>query len=719
MKNLFNKGQSVGLHGIAAALRVSFGETGKSVYSSDLARQAASLESINETEYANFSGTMENVSTSINNAFQAEGVTLNANQLKAAALTAAAWGNPDAYHQAAMGDIAPSTEGVTSFEPMLNNYVLKPAAEAYNARELEKQMEYNIVFNAVGARQDPFAEAFYPTIVASPDQSAIWASVNQQVVYDPIRRNANGRPAANFGSTIGHRLTDAAVDANILKSNSTDVIPVRLGDNSNAFQFVDPALIPTQTATLGGVDFPTAPLKFNAPEFDLLGLSTNAALLDGGVLTNTDELDSQIELATVYVQVTNGTVSEILSFDTSRMPTSNFQYAVEGQSQRMNLAFSTKTLAVTPNTKLLDQSTSTLLAGLRTGGYSIGLALDVNGSCNIETAVTRVTSPEITVANARTQEGTAVSVTTGAVATALNGLTFKPIGYHLKARRTDSNFRTQGQLVNVNPIRERYTIRLKSPLCTQVPPANAGKEIVNIEALTNFNRMRNSNDAVTALFSYLDVLRGVVNTSASRLDQVVPDIEGIGRHIVKPFFDEVTCDVFEEINGIQSSNRADDVTAVLINKIREVSYRMHRDSNYQTAVLAMNGGVAEKPTLLIGTDQILIRHLMVSGDTRTAGIGFDPQIVDTPDSRMYGKIILTFTRGGKGGETLDPLSSGNHVWIPELSANVQVSRNGQTSHETMVQTRNRHINNLPVFAVINVVNLDKALAGNTIFSMSM
>ena len=39
-----------------------------------------------------------------------------------------------------------------------------------------------------------------------------------------------------------------------------------------------------------------------------------------------------------------------------------------------------------------------------------------------------------------------------------------------------------------------------------------------------------------------------------------------------------------------------------------------------------------------------------------------------------------------------------------------VNRNGATIKETMVQPRTIHFNNLPVMAVINVLNLSKVLA---------
>ena len=75
--------------------------------------------------------------------------------------------------------------------------------------------------------------------------------------------------------------------------------------------------------------------------------------------------------------------------------------------------------------------------------------------------------------------------------------------------------------------------------------------------------------------------------------------------------------------------------------------------------------------------------------------------------RMRDKIVLTFVRGESNGP--DALAFGAHAWIPELASTVTVNRNGATNKESQVQPRNRHVNNLPVMAMINVVKLKEAL----------
>jgi len=136
---------------------------------------------------------------------------------------------------------------------------------------------------------------------------------------------------------------------------------------------------------------------------------------------------------------------------------------------------------------------------------------------------------------------------------------------------------------------------------------------------------------------------------------------------------------------------------------------MAQDSNYQTALETITNGRETKPRLIIATDSVLQRHILVSGDERTASIGMDHKVVTSPDKRMSGTIYLTFGREGTNGEA-DPLSFGAHGWIPEMVSSAQVSRGGSTAKVTTVQTRNRHIGLLPVMAKITVKNLDKVLS---------
>jgi hypothetical protein len=279
------------------------------------------------------------------------------------------------------------------------------------------------------------------------------------------------------------------------------------------------------------------------------------------------------------------------------------------------------------------------------------------------------------------------------------------VGYDLLAYRSNLNRRTRGLQVTTVMQNERYMIPLGSPV-TCPNPVTATRTSTDMAAPITAARIRNDNNAVTKLLQYADTLNALMVSADRRIP--VPSVEGIGRHLVRPFFERTTIVVDDIVASLNSQNRAEDVSAALVNKIREVVYRAYRDSGYQPALDALTGGTGEKPTVLIATDPVIQRHLMVSGDTRTMSIGFDHQIVTSMDSRVYGKIFVTFVRKGQTGP--DPLSFGCMAWMPELATNIQVTRNGATITETMVQPRSIHINTLPILMVFDVENLGDAVA---------
>jgi hypothetical protein len=256
---------------------------------------------------------------------------------------------------------------------------------------------------------------------------------------------------------------------------------------------------------------------------------------------------------------------------------------------------------------------------------------------------------------------------------------------------------------------ERHALPTGAPITVQAPTADATGDAQAMNDLINATRVRNSNMAVTALMNYAEVLKQFVKANPNVAKGLEPtlQLEGAGRWLVDPFFEEIDLDLWEKVNSLKSQDRTGDVCAVIVNTIRDVAYRMMRDSNYLPALQHMSQGADEKPFLLIGTDQILPQYIQIQGDPRTLGINMEHAVYSTPDLRLVNKIYLSFSRQARTG--VDLLSTAVHAWMPELVTVGQVSRNGYTVKELQVQPRNLHVFQLPVMSLINVKNLEKAL----------
>lgn len=649
-------------------------------------------------------------------------------QWQAGAVTMLAAGNPGAYARAANRTVAASTEGFSLVEASGAGFDYRndPAVslEAYDDRELMNNLSFSVVFNVQAARQNEFGEAFYPTVVVTPDQSGLDVSVSRTMVFNEIRHDLTGKPT-DFQR---RNLVEAVIDASILANESTKAIPyyVASGTGANADKFVLNTVVAPFTVNTGNEVILTAPLK---PGIDigLLGLCQPPSVQATGQLDNTDTLDHRIALDKLWVKFVNaGGDESIISFDVNRLPRSQFQKSQEGFDRELNLNFITVDLPIDSQTLDISGAVASAAGGALAylagtpdrSTWIVRLALKVTGDANIELGNVSVNTNVVTIdsiarVDQLTGAITAVTELTDPGEMALLRAQLTPVntpatvvGYTLQAYRSNLNRRTRGLQVTTVTQNERYAIPLGSPV-TCPAPVTATRTSTDMAAPITAARIRNDNNAVTKLLAYADTLSALKVSADRRI--AVPSVEGIGRHLVRPFYERSTIVVPDIVASLASQERAEDVSAALVNKLREVVYRAYRDSGYQPALDAITGGTGEKPTVLIGTDPVIQRHLMVSGDTRTLSIGFDHQIVTSMDSRVYGKIFITFVRKGQTGP--DPMSFGCMAWMPELATNIQMSRNGQVSQETMVQPRSIHINTLPILLVFDIEGLSTAVAG--------
>ncbi len=711
------KGSAPTLGSLVQDLRTHISNQGGDFASADQTNNLISMESLGDAQRASVETHFEDITSQLQGMITSLGLEAFDDKtpegkrrlniaLEAGAIAAMAAGNPRAYAEAAYGNKAKAADGVVLVDVVSHgaagamDYRSQPSLEAFDDRELKEHLPYSIAFNALASRQDDFSEAFYPTTVVTPDQAGLDVSVSRMLVFNEVRHALTGK-VADFQKK---NLIDAAVDSSILADQSTRLVPHKAADNSNQDKFVPATAVAAYSISVAGVSIPTAPLLMGK-EVDLLGLSQYQPLIGAGIIDHTDSVDAKVVLEALYLLPEAGEAA--VKFTTARLPRSAFVKSVEGNYREMNLQFSTRDLVIDANTKSVDGAAVDAFSAITAGNYRVFLGVDVNGVLNVETGNVRVGAFNVVVSRIVNNSGADIALDTGAgatIKTALEAMSF--IGYDLNANRTNANRRTRGLQLDTTIETERYTIPLGAPI--SVPsPATSNRDAADLKALITAARIRNSNNAVTALLNYADTLEAYVK--GPRLDGPVPQVQGMGRFLVQPWFERHTLDLEQSINSIKSHEKAADISAVLVNAIRDIAYRAYRDSKYQAALDAVSGGTGETPILVVGTDQVLVRHLIVSGDTRTFGTTFEKAVVkSTLDRRMRNKIVLTFVREKSDGP--DPLSFGTHAWIPELTSSIMVSRNGGTIKEAMVQPRTLHVNNLPILAVIDVLNLTKVLA---------
>jgi hypothetical protein len=616
--------------------------------------------------------------------------------LEAATIVLGAAGNLSEYARMAATSVA-SGANVVQASSVGFDYG-SPSLEAFDEVPLKEMLDYSIGWNLMAARQDAFGEAFFRTIVVTPELGGVDVTVPLVTVFDKAEHEKSGK-RSDFKR---RNLVDAFVDKDILADESTRLVPVRYVDNSNASYFVPAGAVGAYSVTVAGVSVPTAPLAMGQ-SIDLLGASSYEPLIGLGALDINDAIDKGAKIAALYLQTATG--KPAIKFSTGSIPRASWVKSPEGSYRDLVLSFDSF-LRFDKDTVAVDGTAVSELAAIVGSNRTAVFDVKIKGDMNVETGNTSTMAFPITLRSLKDENGLDIATDSGDGATIKAAVeATKVIGYDIDANRTNSNRRTVGLRVNNNLFTNRYQIPVGSPISVQAPHSS-NNDAADLKALIAVARVRNSNNAVTKLTQTAEFLEEHYIDGLSD-DEIFGMFPGMGRYLLKPYFETHELDMEASINTIASHEKADDISAVLVQAIRDVGIRLYQRSRYQAALDVLTGGTGETPRLVVGTDQVISRYLIVPGDTRTFGQTFpNSSIVVSQDLRVRGKIFLAFVRDGQEG--IDVLSFGNHLWIPELVTTVtNVSRNNQQIKETQVQPRTLHMINAPVMAVINVSNLHK------------
>lgn len=637
-------------------------------------------------------------------------------QIEAATVAGVLAGDISAFLAAPLVGDRPAMEGVTYINQGdlgtadVFGERMKVALEAYDERENKNAVTYSVAYNMQAARQDSFGEMFFPTIVVPPDQVGFAVSIRLITVYDEQRRQISG-DYKDFGK---RNIIEAVIDPTILRNDTTKIVPIYRDESKQ--HFVSDKLITPRNVEIGPEEVTTSPLKMGET-FSLLGISQTEALLETGLLDSTDAIDTAINLTNLYLRVPGADPldddqAELIRFSTDRLPLATFTYAVQGNFRMMNLQFSSDSLLLNAKTaKLDDGSASVLLNSIIAGEYSVRLRAKVSGGVNLELAETNLYTAKVQVARITTKDGVVLArddAQAAPIIALLERCEFD--GYDIAAQRSNMNRRERGQLLDTTFYSQVYTIPLRSPI-TVPRPLTVGdvNDASDLASLITATHIRTSNAAVDELLRVNAVLADYVDSKDTIGN--APEIMGVAHWLVKAHHEHDDLNVADEIDSIKSHERAQDIQAVLVNKLRDMAFRMYRDSGYKAAADALAGGVAPMPVVIIGTDPVLSRYLQVTGDLRTLGGGLDCKIESTLNQRMAGKIIMSFGVFTEGQDGVpNPMHFGNMGWKPELTLVLPLHRNGANSKELTVQPSFLHITHLPVMASLTVSGIPDVVA---------
>lgn len=667
----------------------------------------ASMESLNEIDRENLITSMESIGQQLTASLESHGEQLTQAQIDATAVIGMASQDPAKYASAALAisDMsAPRVGSVVSVESMGDfdfHEKAVPSMEAFDNSNLTDFIGLSMVYNQKAAKQGEFAEGFYRTVILTPEQGGADVTIRSHLVLNHFLHNTRG-DHADFKQK---RLLEAAINYKILADHSTDLVPERHSGNEDLF--VGAGVVEPRSVDLGNRTVVTAPLLVGK-RVNLVGLAQNTLVKIAGQANQTDALDRSVGVKTLYVRKGD---SDVLAFDIQNMPRAHFIKGNQGLGRELELNFRTSSLQI--NAKSVNYKGEALanpvLKQIVDGGYTVTLNVIATGNVDTEKANAIVQAAPINVEKVVNAAGEVLSLTEAGpgrdIAQGLADLAV--IGWEPNARLSNANRRLRGLQLNSSEYTERYPVYLGSPLSIPSPLAEQ-RGMADIDLLVTAARLRNDNNAITTLLRFADGLaRWKFLTGSVDADDLLPEVEGIARFLVRPWFRERNIDLRTLVRSLRSYERVQDIQAALGNVLRSDIQDAVLETNYRTALDAYTGYTGEQINVLIGSDPKTASFILKDGDSRTLGDDITFEKVTTVDQRVRHTIFWTFKRKSEG---LDPLNCGTHLWIPELISHVNVSRDETQIREAMVQPRNRHINHLPILGKINVIGLNEVLS---------
>lgn len=649
------------------------------------------------TVYNNFESTVRAIAQELN-------LSLEDYRIEAASIAAMYSADPkrtmstEPRMPAATGSVhmvRPTTEGGTFSRNL--------SMEAYDERDNKSAQVHSIVYNMMASKQDEFGEAFFPTIVVNTADAGILLDVRVYQVFNDFKRSTTG----TLANKMPKNLVRAYADPTILVNESTRAVPVYRatgGADDNTDKFVAATDVAPYMMPVGNVLVQTSALKVGK-RVDIIGLAQTNELLENGILDSTDTLDSFAQLETLYVKFTdpsNPANVDVFAVDTTNIPGSVYTYSVQGNFRKLALSLDTDSIVFAKNMKRVDGSNPVVLTELAANDWDVRFTLNISGDVSMDKGDS--------VLNKGTMDLNIVRDVNGNIVTPPGTFTAKLatvdiVGYTTKLYFANSNLRQRGQMIESQRFFQAINLKYNSPVVVVKPVTEPEMdEQANLQLLISATNIRTSKSAVKALLDTEASIQKYV--AIADMSGQLPDQAGIGRYLVKPVYYTSTVNLSDTVDSLSSHQRLADIRAALIEKIRYYATEMYRNSEYQAGALVYTGNISFKPTVVIGTDPTIYNYLMSDGELRTLGELFEVKVVNTLDTRVRGKIYMTFSvYDANRNTTVNPLSFGNMLWSPELVVKLPISRNGQISKEMMVSPRFMHIVNLPILTVLNVTNL--------------
>lgn len=552
--------------------------------------------------------------------------------------------------------------------------------EAFRDVDLHASVVYSLGFGASITRQTEFVMGWYPPIMMAPDQAVLAVNLNLLTVFNGLIHDTDSGNMANFAR---RNVARAFENPEILNRYATLAMPIH--KTSNEEHFVDSAVFSPAIEKFGNREILTSFLKFEN-DFNILGLGTTQATLDSqGKPTHRETLEPGTKVHSILIK--SGADKIVLPLLNLR--TMNFIGAQQWDQQETILNGNV-TLGLS-GSKLKNSDDSALAGPLKflaDNKLRISMQLSMGGNINIETGNANLRRPTLRLKSVEDIETNEVfsadSATFASVEAAIKGV--EVLGFKILPFKTNSTKREQGDRLNTRRFAFHYLAPYRDPITVERQVNSKGEhDAQDLTNLMGLVKIRIENEAIDHMFEMFDLMRAYVDMNAS--DGTLNDLPGLAQFYLIPCFHEETLYLPDHIDSTKSHERAEDIQAYLVMKLRDVSTRLLTFMQWKAAMIMQNNDTLPAPQINIATDPIIARYLLAPGDMRTLG-DYDYVVTTTLNRRLKGKIALSFRiPGTEASNEVQIFGWGHLLTSAEMVFAANMFRNGDYFAELQVQPR--------------------------------
>lgn len=605
-------------------------------------------------------------------------------------------------------------------------------AASYIAEQFDNTPNRDVVintatFNSAMTRQDPVIAMNYPMVVVPPTDYGLGWSLPILYMMKDTSHSANGKPT-DFGRV---NLINAEVDAQILKSNSTEIIPIYRrstpgNPDTDTFNFFPAFISDPTTGTrdiykIDGVDNETGPV-LNDTDYNLLGLGQTALQLSTKGKNNySDAIDPSVRLDTLVFEIANNNVTEVIYMDMGAYPGSDFVPAQQATSTRlMQINFATDAMPFTKGMATRAGVPSTIMDLLST--YTVYLSIEVNGSIRLDDGITKIRPIINGVRFIRDAKNVSVSLTDPAVAALVTFFNdrskVKCTSHKLRTHTVNNNRRDRGPLIDNQSVQFWYSIPTLSPM-SRVRPINQSdsQDGEYVADLVSSIRKQATNRGIDALLENCELIK--------QLHKAGNPVTLDSRNVFSPIMLSLNVAYYEKevvlpnvLDSLDSSHRIEDMQSVLMNTFREGATILRTTSLLHAIYGNFYDGKPPKPVVMLTVPPRLETYLTITGDNRYLGDTFDYRIESTPDNRFWDatkdECLALLTFGNQDAFTSGrphPLHNGFTAWRPEAVLTLPNIRDNRNVFEITVCPTYRYVQTLGIMGKFIIKGINQVIAG--------